>query len=154
MSTEKADPGAILGSRIKPVDHSVSPNISNIVQWGFVGQIVGQFVYMRNILHYEIPRPGVNPFVPREVAGRVFRNGLMAAGVGVTFATVAQITKGLRGKVDEWNSFAGGAAVGALTASQRAKPFQHPALLILGGGIAYFTHFFYCQGMQQYGELE
>lgn len=43
---------------------------------------------------------------------------LLGAGVGVTFATVAQITKGLRGKVDEVNSFMGGAAVGALTASQ------------------------------------
>ena len=38
--------------------------------------------------------------------------------MGVTFATTAQITKGLRGKVDEVNSFVGGAAVGALTASQ------------------------------------
>ena len=50
---------------------------------------------------------------------------LMGAGVGVTFATTAQITKGLRGKVDEWNSFAGGAAVGALTAAQVFKFYQY-----------------------------
>jgi hypothetical protein len=107
-------------------------------------------LHMRHIIHYEVPRPGVNAFVVKDVAGRVFRNGLLGAGVGVTFATAAQISKGLRGKVDELNSFAGGAAVGALTASQRARPYQHPGLLILGGGIAYFTHTFYNNALHEY----
>lgn len=153
-TTGKSDAGAIFGTKFNPTVENVSPSISNIFQWGLVGQITAQFVQMRNIIHYEIPRPGVNPFVVKDVAGRVIRNGLLGAGVGVTFATVAQITKGLRGKVDEVNSFMGGAAVGALTASQRAKPMQHPGLLILGGSVAYFTHLFYNQALQQYTKRE
>mmetsp|Transcript_2301 Transcript_2301/g.4250 ORF Transcript_2301/g.4250 Transcript_2301/m.4250 type:complete len:153 (+) Transcript_2301:81-539(+) len=150
----KSDAGNIFGTKFNPTGESSSISISNIFQWGLVGQITAQFIQMRNILHYEIPRPGVNPFVVKEVAGRVVRNGLLGAGVGVTFATAAQITKGLRGKVDEVNSFVGGAAVGALTASQRAKPMQNPGLLIIGGSIAYFTHLFYNQALREYTKRE
>ena len=55
----------------------------------------------------------------------------------------SQLMKVWRGKNDPWNSFVGGAAVGALAASQRPKPFHAGALV---GGIAIpcaMIHYFY-----------
>lgn len=48
-----------------------------------------------------------------------------------------------RGKNDPWNSFIGGAAVGALAASQRPNPYYSAALVGYFAVPAAVVHYFY-----------
>jgi hypothetical protein len=67
-------------------------NLNALWQWGLVSQISAQFVEMRHILYYHVPRPGLNSecvyfvhgkrnciflvFQPSTVAKRVLKSGV------------------------------------------------------------------------------